>query len=110
MAGPEYRGTKFCESAHDQAAVGAQDLKARYRRHVMKRGGSRSPAAKNKAIVVAARALVVILWHILATGKPCEEPGAARLTRRLDPERETRRLTARLQAPGHRATRQDAAA
>jgi hypothetical protein len=49
-------------------------------------------------------------WTGLATGKPYEEPGAARFTRLPDPERETRRLIARLQAPGHRVTLQDAAA
>ena len=85
-------------------------LKSLYHRHVMKWGGYRSPAAKNKAIVVVAHAMIVIIWHILATGKPCEEPGADYLTRRLDPERETRRLITRLEALGHRVTLQDAAA
>jgi transposase len=36
----------------------------------MKWGGYRSPAAKKKAIVVVAHALVIIIWHVLATGKP----------------------------------------
>src|SRR5437773_908588 len=48
-------------------------LKSLYHRHVMKWGGYRSQAAKKKAIVVAAHALVVIIWHILATGKPYHE-------------------------------------
>jgi transposase len=68
-------------------------LKSLYHRHVMKWGGYRSQAAKKKAIVVADCALIVIIWHILATGKPSREPGAGYFTRRLDPERETRRLT-----------------
>jgi len=75
----------------------------------MKWGGYRSQAAKKKAIVVVARALVVIIWHILATGKPCHELGAGYFTRRLDPGRETRRLIARLEAPGHTVTLQPAA-
>ena len=85
-------------------------LKSLYHRHVMKSGGYRSPAAKNKAIVVVAHAMIVIIWHVLATGKPYEEPGAGYFTRRLDPERETRRLIARLEALGHRVTLDDAAA
>jgi Transposase IS116/IS110/IS902 family len=60
-------------------------LKSLYHRHVMKWGGYRSQAAKKKAIVVVAHALVVIIWHILATGKPYHELGADYFTRRLDP-------------------------
>jgi len=84
-------------------------LKSLYHRHVMKRGGYRSQTAKNKAIVVVAHALIVIIWHILATGKPYEELGADYFTRRLDPDRETRRLIARLEALGHQVTLQPAA-
>ncbi|HEX5299653.1 MAG TPA: transposase [Streptosporangiaceae bacterium] len=84
-------------------------LKSLCHRHVMKWGGYRSQAAKKKAIVVVAHALVVIIWHILATGKPYHELGAGYFTRRLDPERETRRLIARLEALGHTVTLQPAA-
>jgi hypothetical protein len=72
--------------------------------------GYRSQIAKKKAIIVVGHALIVIIWHILATGKPCEEPGAGYLTSRLDPERETRRLIAKLEAPGHTVTLEPAAA
>ena len=48
-------------------------------------------------------------WHILATGKPYHELGADYFTRRLDPERETRRLIAKLEALGHQVTLQPAA-
>ncbi len=85
-------------------------LKSLYHRHVMKWGGYRSPLAKKKAIVMLAHAMIVIIWHILATGKPYDELGADYFTRRLDPERETRRLIARLEALGHRVTLEDAAA
>ena len=47
---------------------------------------------------MVAHALVVIIWHILATGKPYHELGADYFTTRLDPERETRRLIAKLEA------------
>ena len=46
----------------------------------------------------------------MVTGKPYHELGAGYFTRRLDPERETRRLIARLEALGHRVTLADAAA
>jgi transposase len=84
-------------------------LKSLYHRHVMKWGGYRSQLAKKKAIIVVAHALVVIIWHILATGTPYHELGAGYFTRRLDPDRETRRLIARLEALGHTVTLQPAA-
>ena len=85
-------------------------LKSLYHRHVMKWGGYRSRTAKKKAIVVVAHALIVIIWHILATGKPYHELGADYFTSRLDPEREARRLLAKLEALGVRVTVEDAAA
>ena len=84
-------------------------LKALYHRHVMKWGGYRSPTAKKKAIIVVAHALLVIIWHILATSRPYDELGADFFTRRLDPERETRRLIAKLEALGHQVSLQPAA-
>ena len=84
-------------------------LKSLYHRHVMKWGGYRSQIAKKKAIIVVAHALIVITWHILATGKPYHELGADYFTRRLDPDRETRRLITRLEALGHTVTLQPAA-
>ena len=85
-------------------------LKSLYHRHVMKWGGYRSPIAKKKAIIVVAHALIVIIWHVLATGRPYEELGAGYFTSRLDPERETRRLIAKLEALGRTVTLQPAAA
>jgi transposase len=84
-------------------------LKALYHRHVMKWGGYRSPVAKKKAIIVVAHAMLVIIWHVLATGRPYDELGADFFTRRLDPERETRRLIAKLEALGHQVSLQPAA-
>jgi transposase len=79
-------------------------LKSLYHRHVMKNGGYRSTTAKKKAIVVVAHAMIVIIWHIMVTGKPYHELGAGYFTSLRDPERETRRLIARLQALGHTVT------
>jgi transposase len=84
-------------------------LKSLYHRHVMKWGGYRSQLAKKKAIIVVAHAILVIIWHVLATGKPYDELGEDYFTRRADPERETRRLIARLEALGHTVSLQPAA-
>ena len=84
-------------------------LKALYHRHVMKWGGYRSQLAKKKAIIVVAHALLVIIWHVMTTGKPYDELGEEYFTRRADPERETRRLIAKLEALGHTVTLEAAA-
>ena len=85
-------------------------LKSLYRRHVMKWDGYRSQLAKKKAIIVVAHAILVIIWHVLATGKPYGDLGADYFTRRQDPGRETRRLIAKLEALGHHVTIEDTAA
>ena len=84
-------------------------LRSLYHRHVMNNGGYRSPTAKKKAIVVVAHAMIVIIWHIMATGKPYHELGADYFASLQDPERETRRLIAKLQALGHTVTLSPAA-
>ena len=58
-------------------------LRSLYHRHVMKSGGYRSSAAKNKAIIVVAHAIFIIVWHVLATGTPYHELGADYFDRRL---------------------------
>jgi transposase len=79
-------------------------LKARYHRLVLRFGGYRSPAAKKRAIVAIAHTLIVIVWHMLATGQPYTDLGPDFYTRQADPERETQRLLARLEALGHKVT------
>lgn len=84
-------------------------LKSLYHRHVMKWGGYRSKIAKKKAIIVVTHALLGIIWHVLATGTPYDKLGADWFDRRQDPERETRRLVAKLEALGHRVSLEAAA-
>jgi transposase len=84
-------------------------LQSLYRWHVRKFGGSRSPAAKNKAAVAVAHKLSVIIWHVLATGKPYTDLGVDYLDRRIDPAKQTRRLIAKLQAQGFKVTIEPAA-
>ena len=79
-------------------------LRARYHRLVLRCGGYRNPAAKKKAIIAVAHTLLVIIWHMLATDTPYTDLGPDFYDRRTDPERETRRLLAKLQALGHTVT------
>jgi hypothetical protein len=84
-------------------------LKSLYHRHVTRNGGYRSSAAKNKAITTVAHAILVIIWNMLSTGRPYEDLGAAYFEHRTDPDREARRLIARLEALGKHVTVNDAA-
>jgi transposase len=85
-------------------------LRARYHRLVLRFGGYRNPAAKKKAIIAIAHTLMVIIWNVLASDSPYTDLGAGFYDRRNDPERETRRLIAKLEALGHTVTIQPAAA
>ena len=84
-------------------------LREFYRRQVHRFGGFRSPAAKKKAIVAVAHKLIVIIWHVLATGRPYQDLGADYFTTRIDPEKERRRLIAKLEAQGFKVTLEPAA-
>jgi transposase len=79
-------------------------LRARYHRLVLRFGGYRNPAAKKKAIIAVAHTLLVIIWQMLATDTPYTDLGPDFYDRRADPERETRRLVAKLEALGHTVT------
>ncbi|HEY1848565.1 MAG TPA: transposase [Opitutaceae bacterium] len=79
-------------------------LRSLYRRHVLRNGGFRSPLAKNKAIMTVAHAILVIIWHVLSTGKPYSDLGADYFDRHADPDREAARLIARLEALGRHVT------
>jgi transposase len=59
-------------------------LKALYHRHVMKRGGYRSPTVKKKAIIVVAHAMLIIIWRVLVGGASYDDLGADFFTRRPD--------------------------
>jgi len=79
-------------------------LQSRYHRLVRRFGGYRNPAAKKRAIVAIAHTLAVVIWHVLATGKPYTDLGPDFYTNRADPAKETERLIAKLQALGHKVT------
>jgi transposase len=83
--GKRRHGNQNLEPVLAEAAWSARHegyLKSLYHRHVMKSGGYRSSAAKNKAIIVVAHAILIIVWHVLATGTPYHELGADCFDRR----------------------------
>jgi transposase len=53
--------------------------------------------------------LIVIIWNVLAGDTPYADLGAGFYDRRTDPERETQRLIAKLNAFGHTVTIEPAA-
>jgi transposase len=117
-AGKRYSGRRRKGNQHLQpvlvecawAAVRTDGyLREFYRRSVRKFGGWRSPAAKKKAIIAVAHKLAVIIWHVLATGVAYQDLGADYFTTRIDPQAETRRLVAKLEALGHTVTLAQAA-
>jgi transposase len=60
-------------------------LQARYTRMVRRMGGEKSPAARKKAIVATAHALLKIAYAVLKSGQPYSEPGADFYARRESP-------------------------
>jgi transposase len=84
-------------------------LRARYHRLVLRFGGYRNPSAKKKAIVALAHTLIVVIWNVLASDTPHADLGPDFYQRRTNPECETRRLIAKLQALGHTVTIEPAA-
>lgn len=54
-----------------------------------------------KAAIAVAHTIVVIAWHLLTDDTTYDDLGHDYYTRRIDPDRETRRLVARLEALGH---------
>ncbi len=111
--GTPHKGNRHVASLLVEAAWSAVRvegrLKARYRRLVLRFGGFRNPAAKKKAIFVIAHTLIVIVWHVLATDTPYTDLGAEFYQDRVDPERETRRLIAKLESLGHKVILEPAA-
>ena len=107
------KGNRHLKAALVEAAWSAVQshgrLKARYHRLVLRFGGYKNKTAKKKAIVAIAHTLIVIIWHVLTKGIPYAELGADFYTRHIDPQQETRRLVARLEALGHKITIEQAA-
>jgi transposase len=91
------------EAAKSLARSDNSFLAARYKRLARRRG-------PNKAAVAVAHSILIILWHLIPN--PTEryhDLGVDFYERRRDPEREARRLVAKLAELGYTATLQPAA-
>ena len=87
----------FIEAAKPASRSRGTYLSAQYRNVAVRRG-------PNKATVAVAHSIAVAAWYMLSTGEPYHDLGADWLSRRRDPEREARRLVARLEAMGHKVS------
>ncbi len=64
---------------------------------------------KKKAAVAVAHSILVIAYHVIATGEPYHNLGADYFTKRVDPERRAQRLTRQLTDLGYQVTLNKAA-
>jgi transposase len=87
----------FIESAKSASRSRGTYLAAQYRHLAARRG-------PNKATVAVAHSIIVAAWHMLSTGARYQDLGPDWHTSRRDPDRETKRLVARLEALGHTVT------
>ncbi len=71
---------------------------ARFHRLHRRFGGRANPGAAKKAAFAVAHTLIKIIWSVLSTGEPYRDLGHDFYTRRVDPETQTRRLIAQLEA------------
>lgn len=85
------------ESAKAAARSKNTYLATQYRQVAARRG-------PNKATVAVAHSIVVAAWHMLSTGTLYNDLGPDWFSSRRDPEREARRLVARLESLGHKVT------
>jgi transposase len=90
------------ESARAAARTKDTYFAAQYRQIARRRG-------PNKAAVAVAHSMATTAWHILTTGQPYSDLGGDYFKRRHNPNQQTRRLVAQLQALGHTVTLQPAA-
>jgi len=100
-SGKTRKGSKWLRANLIEAATAASRtkdtyLQAQYQRLRTRRGHAR-------AITAVAHSMLTAAWHILSTGEIYRDPGADYFAK-LDPERTTRRLVARLEKLGHMVT------
>jgi transposase len=92
------------QSAKSIATTNNSFLAARYKRLARRRG-------PNKAAVAVAHSLLIILWHLMADPTArYQDLGIDYYQSRRDPEREARRLVAKLHKIGYHATLEPIAA
>lgn len=93
--------TQVCSILVEAALAAAKTrsrIGARFHRLHRRFGGKQHPGAAKKAAFAVAHTLIKVIWSVLATGQPYADLGHDFYTRRVDPETQTRRLIAQLEA------------
>jgi len=100
--GRHRRGNTHVQSILIEAALAASRARtrigARFHRLHRRFGGKQDPGAAKKAAFAVAHTLIKVIWSVLATGAPYTDLGHDFYTRRVDPQTQTRRLVAQLEA------------
>lgn len=100
--GRHRKGNTHVQSILIEAALAAARTRtrigARFHRLHRRFGGKQNPAAARKAAFAVAHTLIKVIWTVLATGQTYTDLGHDFYTRRIDPETQTRRLIAQLEA------------
>jgi transposase len=93
--------TQLCSILIEAALAASRTrsrIGARFHRLHRRFGGRANPGAGKKAAFAVAHTLIKIIWSVLATGAPYTDLGHDFYTRRVDPETQTRKLIAQLEA------------
>jgi len=100
--GRHRKGNIHVQSILVEAALAASRTRTRIgsRFHRLHRrfGGKQNKGAGKKAAFAVAHTLIKVIWSVLSTGQPYTDLGHDFYTRRVDPETQTRRLVAQLEA------------
>jgi hypothetical protein len=100
--GRHRKGNTHVQSILIEAAPAASRTRtrigARFHRLHRRFGGRPNPGAAKKAAFAIAHTLIKVIWSVLATGTPYQDLGHDFYTRRIDPQTQTRRLVAQLEA------------
>lgn len=96
------KGNTHVQSILIEAALAASRTRtrigARFHRLHRRFGGKANKSAGKKAAFAVAHTLIKVIWSVLASGTPYTDLGHDFYTRRVDPETQTRRLIAQLEA------------
>lgn len=105
-SGRTRKGSKWLRIALDEASLAAVRTKNSYLQAQYQR--LRPRIGHHRALVAVQHSMLVAYWHMFTTGETYRDLGGD-YYRKRDPERQTRRLLAQLQALGHQVTLQPAA-
>jgi transposase len=100
--GRHRKGNTHVQSILIEAALAASRTRtrigARFHRLHRRFGGKQNKGTAKKAAFAVAHTLIKLIWTVLATGQAYTDLGHDFYTRRVDPETQTRRLIAQLEA------------